>query len=76
MLFPARHRYHPRGQQDRDRDRRDAAVRAQMADLTTRMAAVEREQQIQFTRIAELQVQLDDLLRLVKQWIRDNSQPR
>jgi hypothetical protein len=66
LLFPSRHRYHPRTQQDRDRTRRDAAVRALIADLATRLSAFEKEQQVQFKRIADLQAQLDELVRLVK----------
>jgi len=66
LLFPTRHRYHPRAQQDRERDRRDAAFRAQVADLAVRLQALEKEQQIQFKRIAEIQHQLDALMRLVK----------
>jgi chaperonin cofactor prefoldin len=59
MLFPARHRFHPRTQQDRDGHRREAALRAQLADLEKRIQSLEKEQQIQLTRIAELQLQLD-----------------
>jgi hypothetical protein len=66
MLFPARHRYHPRTQQDTERARRDAAFRAELADLITRVSALEREQQLQFKRIAEIQYQLDEIVRLLK----------
>ncbi len=60
MLFPARHRFHPRTQQDRDRQRREAALRAQLSDLEKRIQALEKEQQIQLKRIAQLQLQLDE----------------
>ena len=66
MLFPTRHRFHPRAQQDRDRDRREAALRAEVADLTARIHVLEKEQQTQFKRIAQLQMQLDEALKLIK----------
>ena len=66
MLFPARHRYHPRSQQERERDRRHAAVRAEVADVSTRLQTLEKEQRVQFKRIAEIQQQLDELMRVVK----------
>ena len=66
MLFPTRHRFHPRSEQDRDRERRETAMRAQMADVMDRLGSLEREQQTQFKRIAQLQHQLDELTRLLK----------
>jgi len=66
VLFPTRHRFHPRGQHDRERDRREATLRALVTELTTRIQLLEKEQQIQFKRIAELQHQLDQALRLIK----------
>jgi hypothetical protein len=66
VLFPTRHRFHPRAQQDRDHDRREAALRAEVSDLTTRIQILEQEQQTQFRRIAQLQMQLDEALKLVK----------
>jgi hypothetical protein len=60
MLFPARHRFHPRTQQDRERARREAALLAHLADLEKRIQALEKEQRIQLRRIAELQFQLDN----------------
>ena len=65
MLHPARLRFHPRSQQDRDRDRREAAMRAQVADLTARIHALEQEQHTQLKRIAQLQVQLDQAVTLI-----------
>ena len=65
MLFPARHRFHPRSQQDRDHDRRDAALRAQVAAESERIDELERQQQIQLKRIAQLQAQLDEALKLI-----------
>ena len=69
MLFPARHRYHPRSQQDNDRKRRDAALRAQVADLAEHVMALEQEQQVQLKRIAEIQQQLDTVTKLLKQLV-------
>jgi len=66
MLFAPRHRFHPRGQQERDRHRREAALQAQVADLTERIRALEKEQRTQLTRIAQMQAQLDEALRLIK----------
>jgi len=66
VLLPARHRFHPRGEQDRERYRREAALRAQVTDLTSRLQVLEKEQQIQFKRIAELQQQVDQAMRLLK----------
>jgi len=66
VLLPARHRFQPRGEQDRERYRREAALRAQVADLTSRLQVLEKEQQIQFKRIAELQQQVDQAMRLLK----------
>jgi hypothetical protein len=67
MLFPARHRYHPRSQQDHDRKRRDAALRAQVVDLAEHVTALEQEQRLQLKRIAEIQQQLDTIMKLLKQ---------
>ncbi len=66
LLSTTRHRFHPRTEQDRERERRDAALRAQLADVAARLVSLEREQQTQFTRIAQLQHQIDELTRLLK----------
>lgn len=66
MLTSTRHRFHPRTEQNRERERREAALRAQVSDLTSRIQVLEKEQQIQFKRIAELQQQLDHTMRLLK----------
>jgi hypothetical protein len=67
MLFPARHRFHPRSQQDSERDRREAALRAQIEDVADRLIRVETEQRVQLKRIAEIQQQLDAVTKLLKQ---------
>ena len=66
MLVPARARFHPRTQEERERRRRDAATRAELAALAERMHTLESEQQTQLKRIAQLQAQLDEALRLLK----------
>ena len=66
LLSTTRHRFHPRSEQDRERERREAALRVQVSDLTSRIQVLEKEQQIQFKRIAELQQQLDQAMRLLK----------
>jgi len=66
VLTSTRHRFHPRTEQNRERERREAALRAQVSDLTSRIQVLEKEQQIQFKRIAELQQQLDHTMRLLK----------
>lgn len=66
MLFASPQRYHPRSAQEKDRGRRDAALRAQIADVTVKLSALEKEQQVQFKRIADIQCQLDDMARLLK----------
>ena len=45
---------------------RDAATRAELAALAERMHTLESEQQTQLKRIAQLQAQLDEALRLLK----------
>jgi uncharacterized sporulation protein YeaH/YhbH (DUF444 family) len=67
MLFSASHRFHPRSQQDRERDRREAASRAQIEDLADRLMRVETEQRVQLKRIADIQQQLDAITKLLKQ---------
>jgi hypothetical protein len=66
LLTTTPHRFHPRSADEKDKARRDIALRAQVADLTAHMGHIEREQQTQFTRIAEIQHQLDELKRLVQ----------
>ena len=66
MLFASSQRYFPRSGQDRERSRREAELRAQVADLTARISALEREQHVQFKRTAEIQLQLDEITRLLK----------
>ena len=59
LLSTTRHRFHPRTEQDRERARREAALRAQVSNLTSRIEMLEKEQQVQLRRIGELQQQLD-----------------
>ena len=67
MLFPATQRYHPRQPQDREQKRREAAFRAELSDLGSRLLALEQEQRIQLLRTSQIQQQLDELAKLVLQ---------
>ena len=66
MYFPPRQRFHPRGQQDRDRIRREAEYRDQLADLAARLEALEKEQKTQMVRFAQIQAQIDHILKLIE----------
>jgi hypothetical protein len=66
LLTTTPHRFHPRSADDKDKARRDIALRAQVANLTAQMESIEREQQTQFKRIAEIQHQLDEIKRLIQ----------
>jgi hypothetical protein len=66
---PATARYWPRSG-DKASPRPGPSVRAELVQLNTRLLAMEREQRIQFERIAQLQHQLDELTRLVKKIVR------
>jgi len=41
-------------------------MRAELADLSTRFQKLEREQHVQFERIAQIQAELDEIKRLLK----------
>ena len=66
MLIASGHRFHPRSAQERERDRRDSAVRAQVAALVDQVNALDKEQRVQFRRIADIQAKLDEVLRVLK----------
>ena len=46
--------------------RHEAALRAEITHLGTRLAEMEREQGVQFQRIAQIQQELDEIKRLLK----------
>ena len=54
-------RYLPRTPQDRAEVRRRAAIQAEVSELRNLLQRVQREQQIQFERIAQLQHAVDQL---------------
>ena len=66
MVSTAQLRYFPRTSQDTANTRRTAAMRAELSDLTTQFHKLEREQRVQFERIAQIQVELDEIKRLLK----------
>ena len=68
-LIPATARYWPRSG-DKAASKLGPSVRAELVQLNTRLLAIEREQRIQFERIAQLQHQLDELTRLIKKIVR------
>ena len=66
LLTTTPHRFHPRSADEKDKARRDIALRAQVTDLTTHVEKIDREQETQLKRIAEIQRQLDELKRLIQ----------
>ena len=68
MLFPAAQRYLPRsGPGTGPTSKRDAALRAEVTHLTAQLARLEKEQQVQFKRISDIQQELDAIKQLLKQ---------
>lgn len=51
--------------------RRDQAMRAELTHVATRLLKLEREQEVQFKRIAQIQQELDDIKRLLKKIAKD-----
>ena len=62
MLFPGIQRHLPKSPLSRG----DAAIRAELTHVATRLIRLEREQDTQFQRIAQIQQELDDVKRLLK----------
>jgi hypothetical protein len=62
---PIAKRYLPRPG-DGPASKREAALRAEIVHLNTRLLSIEREHQITVERIAQMQQQLDELVRLMK----------
>ena len=62
MLFPSVQRHLPKS----PLRKRDHAVRAELTHVATRLLKLEREQEIQFKRIAQIQHELDELRRLLE----------
>ena len=66
ISFTTIKRYLPRAAQEHAEARRTAALRAQVAELTRTVVKLEREQHIQFQRIAQIQQTLDELAAIIK----------
>jgi hypothetical protein len=67
MLASTGHRYLPRSPQDSAALRREAAFRAQVSELREAIERLEKEQAIQFQRFAQIQQELDEIRRLLRQ---------
>ena len=52
--------------------RREHAVRAELTHVSTRLLKLEQEQDVQFRRIAQIQQELDEIKRLLKQIAKDS----
>jgi hypothetical protein len=46
--------------------KRDQAIRAELTHASTRLVKLEREQELQFQRIAQIQQELDEIKRLLR----------
>ena len=66
LSFTTVKRYLPRTPQEHSEVRRTAALRAQVEELTRTVAKLEREQDIQLQRIAQIQQTLDELAAIIK----------
>jgi len=62
MLFPGVQRHLPKS----PLHRRDETVRAELTHLSTRLLKLEREQEVQFKRIAQIQHELDEIRRVLE----------
>jgi hypothetical protein len=51
--------------------KRDHAVRAELTHVSTRLLTLEREQDVQFKRIAQIQQELEHIKRLLEKLARD-----
>jgi hypothetical protein len=68
MLQPSNHRHFPRSPLDR---RRDSALRAEITHLSTELLKLERNQEVQITRMAQIQQEVDEIKRLLKRLVSD-----
>ena len=72
MLSPPVHRHLPRNRPGTGpTSRSETALRAEVAHLTSEVARLAKEQQVQFQRIAEIQAQLDEIQRALKKLLPD-----
>ena len=63
MLFPGVHRHLPKS----PLRKRDHTVRSELTHISTRLLTLEREQEVQFKRIAQIQHELDEIKRILEQ---------
>lgn len=75
MRVPSTARHLPRSG-DHASSKLTPTIRAELVQLNTRLLALEREQRVQFERIAQIQQQLDELAGLVRKLIGENSRAR
>ena len=73
MYFPTTHRHAPKRNVLPTHPLRDEAARRQVAELSAHVEELRRDQKIQFTRIAQLQSELDEIKALLKRWSRTQS---
>ena len=66
LVFTPLPRYLPRTPQETAALRRAAELKATVNELSSHVGKLEKEQQIQLQRIAQLQQELDDVKRLLK----------
>ena len=67
MLLPATpNRFLPRTGEQKDATRRVAALQALVTELAARVDQLQKEQDIQFRRIAQVQQDIDEIKRLLK----------
>ena len=67
MLFPATPaRFAPRSAEATAAARRFAALRASITDLSAHVERLQKEQDVQFRRIAQLQQDIDEIKQLLK----------
>ena len=62
MFFPAIQRHLPKS----PLPKREHAIRAELAHVSTRLLKLEREQETQFRRIAQIQQELDEIKQLLR----------
>ena len=68
QLFPAPLRYLPRSRPGTGpTTRRDMTLHAELTHLSAKILELEKEQRIQFKRIADIQQDLDEIKRLLKE---------
>ena len=69
MLSRVSARYSPRSSEMNAQARRFAALRAEVADLAASVQKVQKDQDTQLHRIAQIQQELDELKRLIKKLV-------